>query len=142
MNMIQLGLLLTLFGTQSNDQVTTGRALEQIEQQLATTWKNGDCAAWAAFLAPEWSVIHITGNVIPKSTAVEMCRAPEVRLAQMTIDQLSVRSFDDAAVVTGRTTATTTGPKPETITVRFTDVFIRRDGRWQVVASHATQLIP
>jgi hypothetical protein len=102
----------------------------------------GRFEAWAAFLAPEWSVIHITGNVISKSTAVEMCRTSTVRLAQMTIDQLSVRSFDDAAVVTGRTTATTTGQTLETITIRFTDLFIRRDGRWQAVASQATQLVP
>jgi hypothetical protein len=26
------------------------------------------------------------------------------------------------------------------VTLRFTDVFVRRDGRWMVVASHATRL--
>jgi hypothetical protein len=44
--------------------------------------------------------------------------------------------------VTGRTRATTAGEKPETVTLRFTDVFIRRNGRWQVVASHATRISP
>jgi hypothetical protein len=43
-------------------------------------------------------------------------------------------------VVTGRTSAKVGGTTPATITLRFTDVFIRRAGKWQVVASHATRL--
>lgn len=127
--------------TQSSESAVT-RALEQIELQLATSWKNGDCDAWGALIAPEWSVIDITGAVITKSQALQMCRAPEAPIETFVIDEVSVRSFDDAAVATGRTTATTGGPKSETVRLRFTDVFIRRAGRWQVVASHATRLAP
>ena len=117
------------------------RELEAIEQQLAATWKSGDCEGWAALVAPEWSVIHITGDVITRDEALQMCRDAPVRMAEMTIDDVSVRPFGGAAVVTGRTTATTDGgPASETVTLRFTDVFVRRAGRWQAVASHATRL--
>jgi ketosteroid isomerase-like protein len=71
-----------------------------------------------------------------------MCRARQPSIESSTIDELSVRSFGDAAVVTGRTIATTGGASPETVRLRFTDVFIRRAGRWQVVASHATGIAP
>lgn len=114
--------------------------LEQIEQRLAATWKAGDCAGWGALLAAEWSVIHITGNVITKAEALEMCRTPRPPDFDMTIDEVSIRVFGDAAVVTGRTRATTGGAGSVTLTIRFTDVFVRRDGRWQVVASQATRL--
>jgi len=114
--------------------------LQRIEQQLAATWKKGDCSAWGAMLAPEWSVIHITGDVITKAEALEMCKAPREPIETLKVDDLSVRAFGDAAVVTGRTTATTGGEKPATLMLRFTDVFIRRAGRWQVVASQATRL--
>jgi ketosteroid isomerase-like protein len=50
-----------------------------------------------------------------------------------------VRAFGDAAVVTGRTTARAGG---QTLILRFTDVFVRRDGKWLVVASHATRIAP
>ena len=43
-------------------------------------------------------------------------------------------------VVTGRTTATTKGPSPQTVTLRFSDFFVRRNGPWLVVASHATRI--
>jgi ketosteroid isomerase-like protein len=85
-------------------------------------------------------VIHITGAVITRAEALEMCKAPRAPIEMLKIDELSVRAFGDAAVVTGRTAMRTGGSKPETVTLRFTDVFIRRAGRWQVVASHATQL--
>jgi hypothetical protein len=34
------------------------------------------------------------------------------------------------------------GGTPRSLALRFTGVFIRRDGRWLVVAAHATRLDP
>ena len=116
--------------------------LERIEQDLASTWKKGDCAAWGAMLAPEWSVIHITGAVITRAQALEMCKGPRPPIDVLTVDELSVRAYGDAAVVIGRTTMKTGGGEPRSVVLRFTDVFIRRDDRWLIVASHATQLGP
>jgi hypothetical protein len=137
---LELALALTL--GQQGDSSAAARDLERIEQQLAATWKAGDCAGWGAMLAPEWSVIHITAAVISKAEALEMCKAPRAPLEEQKVDNLSIRAFGDAAVVTGRTTVTTGGANPTTLTLRFTDVFIRRAGRWQAVASHATRLGP
>lgn len=114
--------------------------LTQIEQRLASTWKQGDCAAWGAMVAPEWSVIHVTGEILTRAQVLEMCRKPPVPLEAFTIDDVNVRVFGDAAVVTGRTTVTAGGATPVTVKLRFTDVFIRRSGRWLAVASHATAL--
>ncbi len=136
-----LAMVLALAFNQGGDP-TVVRELEEIEQRLAATWQNGDCGAWAAMLAPEWSVIHITGDVIRKTRASEMCKAPRDGTERVKTDDVLVRVFGDAAVVTGRTVASSLGAKPTTVTLRFTDVFIRRAGHWQVVASHATQVTP
>lgn len=132
-------IVLALVFSQGADP-TVVRELEEIEQRLAATWQKGDCAAWGAMLAPEWSVIHITGDVIRKTQALETCKAPRDGTERVTIDDVVVRVFGDAAVVTGRTVASSGGAQPATLTLRFTDVFIRRAGHWQVVASHATQV--
>lgn len=125
---------------QPADSSAAVRELERIEQQLASSYKAGDCAAWGALLAPEWSVIHITGEVITRSAALDTCKAPRPAAMEFKIDDLSVRVYGDTGIVTGRTNVTTGGANPVSITLRFTDVFVRRDGRWQVVASQATRL--
>ena len=140
--MVTLALALTLLAGQPPDSSTTARELTEIEGRMATTWKNGDCDGWAAIVAPDWSVIHLNGTVLTRDEALRMCRAPEATIETLTFDVLSVRAFGDAAVVTGRTTATTGGANHQTIVLRFTDVFVRRDGRWQVVASQATRIAP
>lgn len=112
--------------------------LERIEAQLTSTWKDRDCAGWGALLADDWTVTHIDGQVLKKDQVLEMCRSgPPVASA---IDQLAVRLYGDTAIVSGRTKATASGTAPQTVTLRFTDVFVRREGRWIAVASHATRL--
>lgn len=118
------------------------RAFEDMERRLATSWRDGDCAAWGALLAPEWSVIHFTGEVLTKPKALEMCKTRRGEIKSLEVDDLTVRMLGDAAVVTGRTTAVLGGPDATTLTLRFTDVFVNRSRQWQVIASQATQVSP
>jgi ketosteroid isomerase-like protein len=80
--------------------------------------------------------------VITKPRALQMCRTPPAPIETLKMDDVLVRAFGDAAVVTGRTFAATGGAKPESVTLRFSDFFVRRAGRWQIVASHATRVVP
>ena len=114
------------------------RQLETLEEQLASTWKTRDCAGWGSLLADDWTVTHINAQIITKGEALEMCRTgPAVTSS---VDQITVRVYGDAAIITGRTRATAASTPPQTIVLRFTDVVVRRNGNWIVVASHATQL--
>jgi hypothetical protein len=63
------------------------------------------------------------------------------RIQQITIDGVEVRLFGEAAVVSGRTHALGefAGQRYD-VWIRFTDVFVRRSGQWQAVASHASVL--
>jgi hypothetical protein len=114
------------------------RELEAILEQLASTYQKHDCAGWGALLADEWSVTHISGQVITKKEALEMCAsAPEV-LARY--EDVSVRSYGTMAIVTGINNASLAANPSQIIRLRFTDVFIRRNNRWVVALSHATAI--
>ena len=70
-------------------------------------------------------------------------RAPgSAILETYTVDDTRVCVYGESATVWGR--ITTTGIRgdrtPYRNQVRFTDVFIRRDGRWQLVAGHSSRL--
>lgn len=132
---LALGLL-----AQPADTADITRELEGVEQEIARTWKNGECEAWSALVASEWSVVHITGAVMSKADVLRQCADPAAKLDVLTTETESVRLFGDTAVGTGRTTASTAGPSAQTVVLRFTDVFVHRSGRWQAVASQATRL--
>jgi len=52
-----------------------------------------------------------------------------------------VRLLGDVAVVTGGSlSAGRVGDRELSITQRYTDVYVRRDGRWRIVASQGTQV--
>jgi hypothetical protein len=112
--------------------------LRAVEERLSSTYAGQDCDGWGSLLADEWTVTHITGNVVTKTQAIEACRkGPAVKT---TYDDLVFRAYGDTAIVAGQTTASVTGPPAQRVILRFTDVLVRRGGKWLVVASHATRV--
>jgi hypothetical protein len=120
-------------------QASSVGELEEIQRQLGRAWLAGDCATIDRIYGQEWSVTHIHGNVLSRADVMKMCTDPEARMDSLSADDISVRLYNDTAVVTGRMVAKV---GETTIRLRFTDVFVRRDGRWQAVASQATSLDP
>ena len=115
--------------------------LTQIEQRLVKSWVDGDRAAVDAILAHDWSVIDMTGHVLTKEQVMKEFSSGDRRIESGSIDDLKVREFGEIAVVTGRSelTGSYRGNRV-TVAQRFTDVFAKRDGRWQAVASQGTQI--
>jgi ketosteroid isomerase-like protein len=115
--------------------------LTRIEHALAAAWKNGDCDGWGAHIADGWSVIHLDGSVMTREQVVAMCRGPRPeKIERFAIDDVSVRTFGDTAVVTGRSVLEVRTKTLVTVRLRFTDVFHRENSRWRVVASQATSI--
>jgi ketosteroid isomerase-like protein len=120
--------------------MTDEQQLRDIQQRLADAWLRHDQAAIAAVLAPEWSVTQPDGSILTRE-AVLTRFFDAAAFDSMVVDDVSVLLFGDAAVVRGHTRARATmSGTAVTGNIRFTDLFIKRDGRWQAVASHASAL--
>ena len=116
--------------------------LRDIEESLANAWVEGNRSFIENILADDWSVTDLTGRVLKKADVLEEAFGSKDRqIVSMRIDEISVRPFGDWAIVTGRTHAAGEyqGEVAE-VTLRFTDVFARRDGSWKIVCSQATLL--
>ena len=74
--------------------------------------------------------------------AIDTDKTGPSRVTSYKLDDLQVRVYGDVAIVTGRnaTTGTLFG-KAASMKSRFTDVFVKRGGRWQCVANHTTAII-
>lgn len=124
------------------DTSEIGGALEALEQKIAAAWVNGDRQFIDSILADDWSVIDLSGSLLTKEQVISGAFKGEERtVLSMDITNVTSKVFDGWAIVTGKTRASGEyqGNVME-VQLRFTDVFVERDGRWQVVASQATRL--
>jgi hypothetical protein len=123
----------------SSDAAKTLSELEAIEQRLAQAWVAGNRGAIEGMLTSDWTVIDITGRVLTKVQVMqEMFGSSDNPIAAMTIDEITVRLFDDVAVVRGRTVAKPRSQPSTDVVLRFTDVLVREAGQWKVAASQGT----
>jgi ketosteroid isomerase-like protein len=114
--------------------------LKDTEQQLARAWSQHDRAFIENLLAPEWSVTQADGTMLTRRTVLETF-FDAVEFDSNVIDDVTVALFGDTAIVRGRTVVSAKlNGAPVNARIRFTDVFLKRNGRWQVIASHASPL--
>jgi ketosteroid isomerase-like protein len=117
--------------------------LTDIEHKLVKAWIAGDRGTVDSTLAADWSVIDLTGRVLTKPQVMQELGSGDRRIESGSVDDLNIRLFGDIAIVTGRSVlAGSYQGKRANVVQRFTDVFARRDGRWQAVASQGTQVAP
>jgi ketosteroid isomerase-like protein len=116
------------------------RELLDIQQQLARAWVERDRAFIERVLAPEWSVTQADGSILTRANVLRSAFETDgLRVKSIVVDEVAVRLFGTTAVVRGRTAATGTDKDLAfNVRMRFTDVFLKRDGEWQAVASHAS----
>ena len=119
-------------------------AIVELEQRLAAAWVRGDRPFIEALLTPDWTVTDPSGRVLTKQQVLdETFLTTDRRIEAMSVDDVKVQILGDTAVATGRTRATGSyRGTVASVVLRFTDVFVLRDRRWQIVASHGTMVAP
>jgi hypothetical protein len=115
--------------------------LAQLEHELCAMSVNPNPVRAAEIFADDYSAIGSRGRVTTKADAV---RAPGTsspnRTEACSESDVKVRVYGDAAVVTGLGTRSGTfnGVRYKDRKILWVDTFIRRRGRWQIVASGST----
>lgn len=118
--------------------------LIQLERDIGAANVRRDADFFERVEADEFVFTDSSGGVTTKKEDVASVRgpaSPDSRLLSYDVDDLKVMLYGDTAVVTGRSTLKGVNKGQEwTSQSRFTDVFVRRDGRWQIVAGHSSRL--
>jgi len=121
----------------------SGAAISQTLQAMEQAWldaeRNHDAAAFEKIVADDWIAITPDGKSQTKAE-----RASEIKTGHVdsaTLGDMKVRVFGDTAVVTGTDDEVTTkdGQKSTGHYV-WTDVFVKRNGKWLAVASQTAQI--
>ena len=114
--------------------------LVELQQTLAKAWLAGDRATVERIIAPEWTSTGPDGSTTDRSIVLaQVFETGGHKIRVLEVNHVKARVFGDAAVVTGRThgVGEFEGSGYDVV-IRFTDTFVRRQGRWQAVASHAS----
>lgn len=130
--------------TSKPDKLSRDQAmLMQLERDIAQANIKRDKAFFERIEADEFIFTDSGGGTTTKAEDVASLDKPpgEFRLVSYDVDQMKVSVYGKTAVVTGRVTSTYRGGGRESvIRTRFTDTFVKRDGRWQIVAGHSSRI--
>lgn len=114
-------------------QAKDGDALIQIEQTWARSLEQHDAATLGCILADEFEDAGPDGKVTGRSST--LAKAAEHRAVHHELTELRPHVQGDFGYIRGVARAVDAQGKI-VATVRFTDVYAYRDGRWQCVAGH------
>ena len=115
--------------------------LKILEEEIGHAWATRDAASYDQILADDYIWTDYDGIVWTKAQDLETLRSGEVVNTSYVVDNWKVRAYGDAAVVTGRTTIKETWKGRDTSgQYRYTDTWVKRDGRWQLLASHTSKI--
>ena len=127
---------------QTSGNGTVEQTIRQLENENREATLNNDAKTIERLLADNWMNTNADGTVTTKVQLMEILKSNPFKIDSIEYDDVMVRVYKDAAVVTGRTTTKRKGQDNNTITrqVRFTRVYAKRDRRWQVVAAQSTPI--
>ena len=114
----------------------------QIERDIMAAIKSKDTVALEPMLADEFVYRTHFGAEADKAAFLESITSFPVEIISLRGEELKVNVFGDTAVLTGVQVAEARPPEGETeeSAVAFTDVFVRRAGRWLMVLAYGVEL--
>jgi len=132
-----LGLLASSRGWAQATSATEQEIIK-LEQTVTDAQFKKDRAALERLLADDYLYTHSNGSVLTKAQEIAESMSGDAQWTDSKFADLKVRVFGDVAVLTGRQTIQGTAkgyvPGPR----RITDVFVKRNGRWQYVGGQST----
>jgi hypothetical protein len=117
--------------------------LIKLEQRWNEAFYQKDIAFIETILADEFIATYEDGSRGDKAKELALAAAFNQQVESAIQDEFTVKVYRDTAVVwfTLRMVGIRQGQRAE-LTLRYTDVWIMRDGRWQCVSTQSTRFNP
>src|SRR6476620_10005331 len=122
----------------------TGEAEEELvklEKAFAEAIVKNDLEGIGRLVTDDWIIVDPDGGIIDRARFFEVIKSGALTHDIMESEDFRVRVYGDSAVVTAITSTKGKFMGQEFSTrERATDVFVKREGRWQCVLTHLTRL--
>ena len=142
-------LLLVLAGVASGQAISSSEARKRTEildvlERWAVAVQKRDGRALDQLFADELSVTTYDGEVRGKKEELEVLK-PNQRVTTLSVrnEDVAIKLYGDTAVVTALTKMEfLIAEKPSSVALRYTAAFVKKKGRWQLVALQTARAKP
>ena len=115
-------------------------AVTALEREWAAAIVKKDTATLNRLLAEDFTGTSPTAHTFTKTVAIQDLKDGKYAVASMVLDEVSVNVYGDTAVAfTSQKESSQYAGADTSGHYHFTDVWIKKGGRWQVVASHGSR---
>jgi len=122
-------------------QTATEKELIKVENDWNAAIMKHDVKVLESLYATEYHATDATGQTYNKVEGIQADASPGTVITSALLSDLKVHIYGQTGVVTGiNTIKATSDGKDVGGGYRFTDVFVKRDGRWQCVATQGTKI--
>jgi ketosteroid isomerase-like protein len=117
------------------------KMLLQVEGALCSAFQSNNAAAIEKYEDAQYTLTNSHGQVTGRAQDVDDAKKGDTHYDEFRNHDQKVRLYGDTAVINGITTAKgTSGGKTFDADFQYTDTWIKRDGKWTLVSSHATKV--
>ncbi len=130
-------------GAEQSGKRYTGaeREVARVDQELTRAIARNDTQAMGRILSDDLILTASGGAVVGKARWIEIVESGTRRYKTYDTSDIRVQAYGGAAVVTGHASVTElAGGGEHPGQYRFTRVYVRRQGRWRVVAIQLTRV--
>ena len=121
--------------------MSEGNQILNLDREWNEAYPRLDGAALDRIIADDWVCIDGMGLVITKSELLRRVASSAGFLDPYKFDEIALHMFGEAAIVTGRLSGQTRDSDGvHDINQRYMRVYVKRNGRWQAVATQVTKI--
>jgi hypothetical protein len=115
--------------------------LRRLDKELSVATWTGDALWFEKNLDDDYVLITSKGTMYTKADVVSELATPGMKMDPFEAFELQVRIYGDSAVVNGRRLQHfTVGRARYANDLRYTDVYVKRKGRWLLVSEHVSNM--
>ncbi|MBA3572409.1 MAG: nuclear transport factor 2 family protein [Pyrinomonadaceae bacterium] len=127
------------YANQKADSVE--QAVMQMEEELRVAISKNDTKTYGRLVGDHYVFTNHDAVVRTKAQMVSAYDSGSIKYESVMFDEIKVHAYGDTAVVTGRNTAKgLDNGKDIGGQFRYTRVYVKRQGKWQLVATQATRI--
>lgn len=115
--------------------------ITKIEHEMADACLKADADVFDRYIAPDWTWTLPDGTVQTKTDNLECWKKGAIKVSAIKLDEVKVSVHGNTAIAFVLDTETTNYKgKDVSGQYRTTDVFVKSEGKWMLVASHACKV--